>query len=157
MSHDQIPERVEQALSALPGQSGGIAIILATSGVPPAIALLSTGDVHIEDGVVRIGIHGSSSVVHRLGGAFTLLIPLGDTAARVEVSNANATRVDPLALIEGSISSIRPTAEPPWALEIRFSPAPPNHPAIADYMDYWAKVKGWLKGDIAEPPEIPGQ
>lgn len=156
LKQSPILDRVVEALAQLPQRSGGLAIVLATSGSPPAMALLSTGDVHIAEGVARVGIHGSSSTVERLGGAFTLMIPLADSAARVEVTDARTTRFPPLAMIEGSVESVRPTSEPPWVLEMRFSPQPVDHSAIPLYLDYWRQVKGWLAGEISSPPSIPG-
>lgn len=146
---------VEQALADPPDRSGGIAIVLATAGSPPAMALLSSGDVYISGDVARVGIYGSSSAVTRLGGAFTLLIPLGEMAVRLEVGSATTSGAPPLALIEGTIESIRPTAEPPWVLEMRFVPEPENHPSIPGFLDYWRQVKSWLAGEEPHPPQLP--
>lgn len=155
MTTQDLRARLEQALASPPTETGGIAVVLATAGSPPAMALLSSGDVHVADGVARVGIYGSSSAVTRLGGAFTLLVPLGKIALRVEVSSATATTSGSLALIEGPITSIRPTSEPPWLLEMGFTPESPDHPAIPDFLDYWRQVKSWLSGDQATPPQIP--
>ena len=155
MNSNEVARRVSEALSELPAESGGLAVVLATAGRPPAMALLSSGDVHVSGGVARVGIYASSSTVTRLGGAFTLLIPLGEIAARVEVESATATEVPPLALLEGDVTSIRPTSEPPWVLQMGFVPEPRDHPLIPDYVDYWRQVKAWLKGEQAEPPPIP--
>lgn len=146
---------VKETLKRLPDESGGVAVVLATAGSPPAVALLSTGDVHIAETTVRVGIHGSSSVVERLDGGFTLLVPLRKAAARVEVINASARLLPPLAMIEGTVHSVRPTSEPPWVLEMTFSPEPFDHPAIPRYLEYWSHVKRWLMGEIANPPDIP--
>lgn len=147
--------RVQEALARLPSATGGDAIVLATSGPPPAMALLSTGDVHIVDGEVLVGIHASSSAVSRLGGSFTLLIPLGEIAARIEVASASASTHGPLALLSGEIASIRPTTEPPWVLEMRFRPEHSGHPAIPQHLRYWVGVRDWLAGGSPHPPAPP--
>lgn len=156
MTTEELRERVENALAQLPTESGGMAIALATAGSPPAIALLSSGDVYVSGEIARVGIYGSSSAVSRLGGAFTLLVPLGDIAVRVEAVSATATEAPPLAMIEGRIAAVRPTAEPPWTLEMGFTPEPANHPSIPDFLNYWSQVKAWLAGEQSSPPQIPG-
>ena len=152
---EDLKTRVIEALSELPAESGGLAVVLATSGSPPAMALLSSGDVYIEDEAVRVGIHASSSAVTRLGTAFTLLVPLREIAARIEATGARSNVQPPLAMLEGSISSIRPTSEPPWVLEMRFRPEPPDDRSIPDHLEYWSGVRSWLAGDSTQPPEPP--
>jgi hypothetical protein len=66
---------VREALAVAPTETGGIAIVLATSGTPPAMAMLSTGDVFYHATTVSVGVHVSSSTVERLSVSFTLLIP----------------------------------------------------------------------------------
>lgn len=156
MSERDLAARVRAAIADLPTDTGGLAVVLATSGRPPAMAMLSSGDVHIAGDLLRVGIHASSSAVARLGGAFTLLVPLGEIAARVEVTNATAIPYPPLAILEGEVSSIRPTAEPPWVLEMGFRPEPDDHPAIPAYLEYWSEVDEWLSGKRPSPPIPPG-
>lgn len=152
---NELMERVEEALRIPPTESGGMAVVMATAGSPPAMALLSSGDVHVSDGIARVGVDGSSSLVSRLGGAFSLLVPLGANAVRLEVGSATSVEAPPLARIEGKIDSIRPTSEPPWVLEIEFVPESPNHPDIPKFLDYWTQVKAWLVGEHPDPPQIP--
>ena len=150
-----LKDRVAGALSELPTKSGGLAVVLATAGTPPAMALLSSGDVYMEDNEIRVGIYASSSAVTRLGTAFTLLVPMGEIAARIEATDVRSKIQPPLAMLEGSISSIRPTAEPPWVLEMRFAPEPPDDRAIPNYLEYWTGVRAWLSGQSTEPPVPP--
>lgn len=146
---------VRQALEPLPDRDGGIAVTISTASVPPAVAMLSSGDVLVGATSVRIGIHSSSSVVHRLGGAFTLLVPLGDRAARVECVEAVATVDGPVALVEGTITGIRPTAEPPWTLELRFGSTESDPARLDAYVDYWRQIRSWLAGSRSGPPVPP--
>ena len=148
--------QVEEALAHLPSESGGIAVVLATAGLPPAMAVLSSGDIHLSGRDVRVGIHGSSSAATRLGGGFTLLVPLRSIAVRVEVSPATAIEAPPLVMLVGQIESIRPTAEPPWVVTMEFAPESRDHPAIPGHVEYWKQVKSWLAGDQPDPPQIPG-
>ena len=120
MSGDELLAEVRRALAPLPEAEGGIAVVLATSGVPPAVALLSSGDVDVSATAVRAVTYGGSSAATRLGTAFTLLVPAGEVAYRVEVDGATSRPAGRLALIEGRLAAIRPTAEPPWMLDLRF-------------------------------------
>lgn len=159
MTSNQLMDLVEEALQTAPTESGGIAVVLATAGSPPAMALLSSGDVHVSDGIARVGVYRSSSAVSRLGGAFSLLVPLGADAVRLEVGSATVVEASPrasLAKLEGKIESIRPTSEPPWVLEMGFVPESSNHPDIPRFLDYWKQVKAWLAGEQPDPPQIPG-
>ncbi len=106
-------------------------------------------------GHVRVGVHGSSSAADRFDGSFTLLVPIGDIAVRVEVSEATMTATPPLVKFEGPIDSMRPTAEPPWQVEMTFIPKPRDHPSIPDHVEYWKQVKAWLASESPAPPEIP--
>lgn len=146
---------VAEALAKEPNEGGGTALVLATAFSPPAIALLSTGDVLLIGDRVKIGIHASSSAVSRLGGAFSLVVPLKRAVARVEVINASATPSGDLALIEGRIESIRPTAEPPWVMEMSFQPVPKTDPRIQPYLEYWRSVQLWLSEGSPEAPNLP--
>jgi hypothetical protein len=154
MSGDLLAE-VRRALVPLPGDDGGVAVVLATSGIPPAVALLSSGDVDVTGTAVRAVTYGGSSAAQRLGGAFTLVVPADEVAYRVEVDGATSRTVGRLAVIEGSLAAIRPTAEPPWLLDLRFHRRP-GSPAgdAARFVAYWSAVRGWLAaGAIGEPPE----
>lgn len=150
-----VSDAVFEALSHPPDLDGGTAIAMATAASPPAMAVLSTGDVVFDGRTVLVGIHGSSSVVSRLNGAFTLLVPLRSSAARIEVVDAIVELAPPLAKISGTVDSIRPTAEPPWTLRMLFLPEPADHPALPAFVRYWADVRSWLRGDRPEPPAIP--
>lgn len=155
MSEESIEQRIGTALSELPDRQGGKAIVLATSSDPPSIALLSTGDVYYDGSKLHVGVHASSSAVSRLGRSFTLLIPLGTSAARMEAEDASVELKPPLARITGGVKSIRPTAEPPWMLDMRFRPVSVDHPSIGDYVTYWHGVRAWLAGEQEEPPPLP--
>jgi len=146
---------VAEALSQEPTEEGGIALVLATASSPPAIAVLSTGDVHLEGDRVKIGIHASSSAVSRLGGAFSLVVPLNRAVARVEAASATATPAGDLALIEGTIVSIRPTSEPPWVMDLSFRPMTESDSRVPLYLEYWRSVRSWLSGDSPDPPRPP--
>ena len=151
MKDIQLRESLVEVLSELPGKEGGLAILLATASSPPALAVLSSGDVLVVEDNVRVGIHASSSAVRHLGGSFSLLIPLAEVAVRVEVSNATAEVGERLARIEGSIARLRPTAEPPWVLEMRFRALGNDVERMADYVAYWHGVRSWLAGASPEP------
>ena len=146
---------VAEALAEEPHPGGGIAMVLATASVPPATALLSTGDLLLVGNRMKIGIHGSSSAVSHLGGAFSLVVPLKGTVARVEVVDAFAQPSGDLALIQGTIQSIRPTAEPPWAMEMSFRPIATTDPRIRTYLEYWRLVRLWLSEESPEAPRLP--
>lgn len=156
MSEDLLVSRVEAALDVLPTSSGGPVVVLATSGHPPAMALLSSGDIRMAHGRVNVAVHSTSSAISRLGGAFTLLVPLDEIAARIEVINASVDSHSPLAILEGDVVAVRPTSEPPWTLELRFRPESEEHPQILSFVDYWAQVRAWLSGEILHPPTPPG-
>jgi hypothetical protein len=152
---DSWTERLSSALDPLPDASGGSTIVLATAGTPPALALLSTGDVLIVGSIVRVGLWATSSAATRLGGAFSLLVPAGDVALRVGVGDARAQRHGYVAMIEGRLGDIRPTAEPPWVPVMRFVPDDPSDPRVATHLDYWVAVRHWLAGQ-GTPPDPPG-
>lgn len=145
---------VSLALARLPDAQGGLAILLATDATPPALAVLSSGDVLLEDEVIRVGIHASSSAVQRLDGGFSLLIPLDEIAVRLEAIHATTSVGRSLAMIKGRVHALRPTAEPPWRLEMRFRANPPDDDRIEVYVDYWRRVRLWLSG-ISPEPDLP--
>lgn len=142
---------VTRALAPLPDAQGGLAILLATDASPPALAVLSSGDVFLDEDVIRVGIHASSSAVERLNGGFSLLIPLEEFAVRLEAVKATASVGRRLAMIEGRVETLRPTAEPPWMLEMRFQASPPDDDRIEGYVDYWRRVRSWMSGHSSEP------
>lgn len=146
--------RVRDVLAPLPTEAGGIAVVLATAGVPPALALLSSGDVLISEEEVHVGVFGSSAVVTRLGDAFSLLVPAGEVLLRLEVAEARVTTEGELAHIQGPLSDIRPTSEPPWVTELAFRPHHVGAAAVPTHVTYWAGVRAWLAGD-ASPPTPP--
>lgn len=155
MIDPSVQQAVTAVLSDLPGPSGGPALLLATGGTPPAIALLSTGDVFLDRDRLKAGVYASSSTVARLGGSFSVLVPLGTYAARIEAIEAHAVVGDNLAVIEGRVASIRPTVEPPWVLEMRFRPEPLDDFRVTPFINYWRGVRAWLSGRSAEPPLPP--
>ncbi len=55
------------AVAPLPTATGGIAIVLATAGPPPAITPLSTGDIVVDGRTVRLALFAENSAVSRLG------------------------------------------------------------------------------------------
>lgn len=151
--------RLQEILEPLPTENGGIAIVLATAGTPPAMAMLSSGDVLVSDGWVRVGVYGSSSTVSRLGGSFTLLVPARTAALRVEAVEASATPAGELALLEGRLHDVRPTREPPWITEMRFRASSPSAPGVPGHLRYWTAVRDWLSGSgpTPTPPPTPEQ
>lgn len=154
---DELLHEVQAAIEPLPTVEGGSMLVLATAGVPPAVALLSTGDVAVVDGEVRVAVHGGSSVATRLGAAFTLVVPDRDEAYRVEVEPAASRPAGDLTVISGPIVSIRPTAEPPWVMRASFQPA---RDASADragaYVSFWSSVRTWLTdGAEGDGPRVP--
>ncbi|MGH8874670.1 MAG: hypothetical protein ACRDVM_05385, partial [Acidimicrobiia bacterium] len=135
----------------LPTAEGGIVVVLATAGPPPALAMLSSGDVAVDGDRVRVATYGGSSAAARLGGSFSLLVPGKDLALRVEVVEAHSRPAGKLAIIEGRIEAIRPTAEPPWTMELRFRPNPAAR--VDGFLSYWQAVRTWLaSGADGEPP-----
>lgn len=151
---DKWHDRLQRALQPLPTRQGGITVLLATSGTPPALAMLSSGDVLVDGDVVRAGLWATSSAISRLGGAFSLLVPAGEVALRVEAVDANATVAGDVAMIEGRLADVRPTAEPPWVASLRFTPSDPSDGRIGTHLKYWSAVRAWLSGD-GPPPEAP--
>lgn len=154
-SHSLLDD-VQAAIEPLPTAEGGSMLVLATAGSPPAIAVLSTGDVAVVRGDVRVAVHGGSSAASRLGGAFTLLVPDRDEAYRVEVEPAVARRAGDLTVISGPIVSVRPTAEPPWVMRASFQPAEAGADRAGDYVSFWAAVRAWLvDGADGDGPAVP--
>src|SRR5690606_16715666 len=70
MVDEQLVGEVVEAIAPLPDVDGGLAIVIATASSPPAVAMLSTGDVAVVGTTVRVGLIAGSSVGRRLGGAF---------------------------------------------------------------------------------------
>ncbi len=122
MISEALLAEAEVALARLPTTRGGDVIVLATAGSPPAVAMLSTGDVWIDGLWVRVAVHATGSAVSRLGGAFSLLFPARDHALRVEVVPAESRVSGDLAVLEGPIVAVRPTSEPPWVIDLVFRP-----------------------------------
>ncbi len=147
---------LDEALAKPPTSSGGIAVVFATASEPPAMTLLTTGGVVIVGDSVRCGIHAVSSVVKRLSGAFSLLIPADRAAYRVEAVEAKVKIFGGQALVEGRIDAIRPLGEHPWTISFEFEADDPQDPRVALYVDYWAAVKSWLLDPDSEPPQNPG-
>lgn len=133
---------VARALAAAPTRDGGRVVVMATAAVPPALTVLSTADVWTDGETVRVALHGGTAAAERLGGAFALLVPDDARALRVEVVDATAQARGPLVLIEGRLAAIRPTAEPPWGIELRFVAAPGA--PVAGFLRYWEAVRTWL-------------
>lgn len=155
MDNSNLVRSVEEALEKLPTPAGGAAIVMATSSTPPALAVLSTGDIYLSGDTVRVGIHATSSAVERLGDGFTLLVPMGTWAARVEAKRASVLVIHPLALVSGVVSSIRPTAEIPWVLDMSFRPGQTDRELIPGFIRYWHQVRSWLSDGSGNPPQVP--
>lgn len=155
MSPEDTRRQLLEALAPLPSNDGGIAIVLATSGSPPALALLSSGDVKVTDDAVRAVTYRNSSAAQRLGDSFTLLVPTGDAALRVEVVDACRRSASYVELIEGRMAGIRPTSEPPWLLEMSFRPQSEGADKIPAFVTYWAGVREWLDGGAEGDPPAP--
>lgn len=129
-------------------------IVLATSGMPPALAVLSTGDVWLDRGTVLVALHSGSAAAERLGGAFSVLVPTTTRALRLEVVEATAHGRGSLVVLNGRLSEIRPTGEPPWLLEMRF--AAPDQTEVDAFVRYWHAVRGWLQaGAVDAAPPVP--
>lgn len=155
MADAELLSKVEQALEALPSTSGGKAIVIASAGSPPALAVLSTGDVFLDGDSIRVALHGGSSVSRRLGGGCSLLVPVRSGLMRVEVEPAASREAGPVDVIEGTVVEVRPTAEPPWVPTMSFFPAPGGD--VAPTLEYWRAMREWLgggaEGDGPEPPQ----
>lgn len=145
------------AVAPLPTTNGGIAIVLATAGPPPAIVPLSTGDIAVEGDMVRLALFADNSAVRRLGGSCTILVPTEKGPLRVSLQPAVVRETGPLALIEGNIVSIRPSSEPPWALRLDFRPTAEE--GREAFVEYWTRVRSWLErralDQAPQPPAIP--
>ena len=144
MADADVLRKVEAGLETLPSRAGGSALIVASASSPPALAVLSTGDVFLEGTSIRIALHGGSSASRRLEGACSLLVPVRSGLLRVEVAPAQARRAGPVDVIEGTVVNIRPTAEPPWIPTMAFSPAPSGD--VAPTLEYWRSMREWLRG-----------
>jgi hypothetical protein len=145
------------AVAPLPTTNGGIAIVLATAGPPPAIVPLSTGDIAVEGDMVRLALFADSSAVRRLGGSCTILVPTEKGALRVYLQPAVARKTGPLAVIEGNIVAVRPSAEPPWSLRLDFRPTAEE--GREAFVEYWTRVRSWLErralDEAPQPPATP--
>ena len=142
------------AVAPLPTTDGGIAIVLATAGPPPAIVPLSTGDIVVDGDMVRLALFADTSAVRRLGGSCTILVPTEQGPLRVSLQPAVAREAGPLAVIEGNIVSLRPSAEPPWALRLDFRPTADE--GREAFVEYWTRVRSWLeRGALDKTPQPP--
>jgi hypothetical protein len=154
MADADLLRKVEEGLETLPSRAGGSALIVASASSPPALAVLSTGDVFLEGTSIRIALHGGSSVAQRLEGSCSLLVPVRSGLLRVEVQPAEARQAGPVDVIEGTVVNIRPTAEPPWIPTLAFSPAPSGD--VEPTLEYWRSMRRWLSegadGDGPPPP-----
>lgn len=149
-------EELAFALAQRPSVNGGTAVVLATAGPPPAIALLSTGDVSLQESRVRIAVYAGSSAVARLGGSCTLLVPAGSVALRAVIEPATAREAGALTVIEGPLRAIAPTVEPPWELTLSFRRST-DDAAAKTYVEYWGAVRAWLESGahgIAPAPPV---
>jgi hypothetical protein len=155
MIDDELRRALTAALEPLPDLDGGIAIVLATAGPPPALALLSAGDVRVGGNTVRVVTYRGSSAARRLGGSFALLVPAGERAFRVETTEATVRLSGNVELIEGRLVGIHPTAEPPWLLDLSFRPASGADEAeVVPFLRYWGDVRSWLEnGAEGSPPD----
>lgn len=150
---DHSSAALDRALGPLPTVDGGIVVVLATAGAPPAMAMLSSGDVCVIGTTVRVALHGSSSAGRHLGGAFTLLVPAPGRALRAEVVEATARTAGRLLLLEGRLDAIRPTAEPPWTFGMSFGPTGSGD--VQRFVTYWRDVRAWLADPVQPPPHLP--
>ena len=144
------------AVAPLPTATGGIAIVLATAGPPPAITPLSTGDIVVDGRTVRLALFAENSAVSRLGGSCTILVPTDLGPLRVSLQPVDVREAGELAVIEGDIIYMRPTHEPPWSLRLDFQPTAGQGKEA--FLDYWAQVRAWLEqgapGEGPQPPDI---
>lgn len=147
-------DELRAALAARPDQHGGDVLVLATEGPPPALALVTSFGVALTESGVRVGVQGQGAAANRLGGSFALLVPRRTSALRVEVAPARSRMAGPMAVLEGPITAIRPTAELPWELNMAFTP---NDPARTPAMlEHWAEVHEWLEsGAEGAGPALP--
>lgn len=142
------------AVEPLPTEEGGIALVLCTVGPPPAIALLSTGSVWLEDDWIRIGVMAGSSAVTRLGERAVLVVPWRGTVLRALVAPATWRPAGPVSVIEGPIASIEPSKELPWVLQMNFVPS--GSPGSKEFLAYWKQLRDWLNtGGTDEGPDPP--
>lgn len=150
----ELLSRVQAALAALPTREGGIVVVLSTSGVPPALAMLSSGDVLVKNQTVWAVLYAGSSARRRLGGGFSLLVPLSEQAVRVEAVSASARVDGQLCVLRGELHDLRATIEPPWTFEMSFHSTAPG--GVDAYLQYWREVREWLnRGTKGEPPHVP--
>ncbi len=155
-SPSELREALLAAVAPLPTIEGGTAIVLATAGPPPAITPLSTGDVAVAGDTVRLALFADNSAVGSFGGSCTLLVPTEQGPLRVALQPAVVREAGPLAVIEGSIVSLRPSAEPPWSLRLDFRPAAEE--GREAFVQYWRQVRSWLEqgapGEGPQPPVV---
>jgi hypothetical protein len=144
------------AVAPLPTTDGGIAIVLASAGPPPAITPLSTGDIVADGDIVRLALFADNSAVRQLGGSCTILVPTEQGPLRVSLQPAVAREAVPLAVIEGHIVSMRLSHEPPWSLRLDFLPA--EEEGREAFVEYWMRVRSWLEqgaqGEGPQPPDV---
>jgi hypothetical protein len=144
---------LEQALERLPDKDGGSVVVLAAGCAAPAMALLSTGDVLLRDDVVSAAVWagGSAAAVVEAGSGFSLMVATAGGAIRVEVEHAATRHAGALTVIEGPITRLRLTSEPPWAPDLCFRLANGDVAAASAFVAFWASVREWLAAG-AEPP-----
>jgi hypothetical protein len=153
-ANDRALAEARELLRPLPAAGGGLILVLATAGRPPALAMLSSGDVVIgEDNKVLVGLHGDTSAAGRLGGSFSILIPSVSRGIRVEVTEASARPVGDVVLLEGSLAGVRHTSEPPWGITMQFFPQ--GTEGVADHLRYWSDMRAWLEAGAASRPPTP--
>lgn len=152
----QLRDRFQAAVAPIPTVDGGKAIILATAGPPPSITPLSTGDIAVSGDTVRLALFADNSAVRWLGGSCTILVPTEEGPLRVSLQPAVAREAGTLAVIEGTIVSLRPSTEPPWSLRLDFQPT--AEVGREAFVEYWTNVRAWLEqGAPGEGPQLPSR
>lgn len=139
------------ALEPLPTERGGTALIVCTTGPPPAVCLLSTGSVWLGENWVRIGVMAGSSVTQRLGECAVLVVPWQGNVLRAVVTPATCRPAGPVSVIEGRLDSVAPSRELPWSLEMAFVPS--GSPGADEFLAYWKRLRDWLStGAVNDGP-----
>jgi hypothetical protein len=153
-SHVELPDELAEILATLPTREGGAVILLATGGSPPALSMLSTGDVYIGADAARVAVHSSSAAARHAQHGCSLLVPGLTTAYRVEMSSVQAREAGDLVVLEGPVTRVRPTAEPPWRMAMQFAPDGTGDPE--PFVVFWRAVRSWLEngahGAAPAPP-----
>lgn len=152
---DELYQRLAALLARLPDETGGLAVVAAVDSSPPALAMLSTGTVVLDGDNVKMVTEARSSIATATPRtSASILVADEVTVLRASIAPLTTLRYEHLAVLAGPLTSIRPSVEMPWSLQLFFVPS--GLATRQPFLDYWHTVRGWLlDGCQGVPPPHP--